>query len=180
MKPITREEQYIQDMIGSGNVPTPQNRKELYLKALAEKFNDLEKNSGLPDPSSYTDGTVLVKVGSEWKAQSGYGYESDGAVHTIDQKFIPQSGALIVNFTIAPDDSVTADKSVEEIESFNGIIEGRMVFGDGMPVMRLIYNGGFEFRYTYVMADTLMSYLITYSDDAWTLSANAYTLTPAE
>lgn len=41
------------------------------------------EHGGLPDPSEYEDGTVLIKVGNEWKAQSGYGYEGEPAFETI-------------------------------------------------------------------------------------------------
>ena len=87
MKPITREEQYIQDMIGSGNVPTPKNRKDLYLKALADKFNDLEQKIGMPDPAELTDGTALVAVNGEWKATDGYGYTNITDHITVEGTF---------------------------------------------------------------------------------------------
>lgn len=39
--------------------------------------------SGLPDPSTLTDGTAMVAVNGEWKMQEGYGYTGYPAFETI-------------------------------------------------------------------------------------------------
>lgn len=53
-------------------------------KVVDGKWSVGEAGGGLPDPSSYSDGTVLIKVGDEWKAQSGYGYEGEPAFEPIE------------------------------------------------------------------------------------------------
>lgn len=46
------------------------------LRELADNYQP-SGGGGMPDPSGYDDGTILVKVGDGWKAQSGYGYSSE-------------------------------------------------------------------------------------------------------
>ncbi len=41
--------------------------------------------SGLPDPSDYPDGTVMVAVNGEWHQQDGYGYKKEGLINLLTQ-----------------------------------------------------------------------------------------------
>lgn len=67
--------------------------------ALAKKYSD--SHGGMPDPSGFKDGTALVKVGDEWKPQSGYGWSEE-----LERVIIPeyaQEGVVYFRVADAPE-----------------------------------------------------------------------------
>lgn len=72
-----------------GNVPAPEVADIGKVLGIVEdgagaKYAPVEgSGSGLPDPSTLTDGTVMVAVNGEWKMQEGYGYTGDPAFEPI-------------------------------------------------------------------------------------------------
>lgn len=70
-----------------GNVPDPEVADIGKVLGIVEdgtgaKYAPVE-GSGLPDPSSLTDGTAMVAVNGEWKMQEGYGYTGEPAFEPI-------------------------------------------------------------------------------------------------
>ena len=98
-----------------------------------------EHGSGLPDPSSYDDGTVLIKVGNEWKAQSGYGYEKAGAFESITWDGETEGRATVMDFFHKVSDVVlSADKlngSTAHVEGF-----GDVIIDDAEEISGLAYS----------------------------------------
>ena len=133
---------------------------------------------GLPDPSSYEDGTVLIKVGGEWKAQSGYGYESDGAVHTIDPKFIPQSGnEFVVNFSMNGGGTVTADKTPTEVMQAYSL--GKHCIGI-FGANHFTFDGGMFQLILFDEGELSVAIFGALDMENWQFVEASYTLTPAE
>lgn len=85
---------------------------------------EAQAGGGLPDPSSYSDGTVLIKVGSEWKAQSGYGYEGEPAFEPIEW-----DGDTTGKEAATTDGQPFMYKVSDDLLTANGIVGSNVAFG---------------------------------------------------
>lgn len=124
--------------------------------ALAKKAS----GGGMPDPSEYEDGTVLVKVGNEWKAQSGYGYTEESAFEKITwdgntegHEVLGESFCKVSDISM-PSSALTGSKIKfycnGEIMEFDFVGQYSM----GTDIYAAVYGDGMQV--TVALADTLV------------------------
>lgn len=163
------------------------------LQSLEGMFYIIQDFPAAFDNDNYTISGVEPGVYYDKRIFS-FGYKSlslipPTIVQTIDQKFIPNGGGsneIIVEFETADFASITANYTptqVRDMASNGKLIKGALYIADGSA--SVFY---YEFSYTpegfrkiVIMEGNLMCLNIDWdiSDDTWSISTSAYTLTPA-
>lgn len=139
---------------------TPHNTNPNVVASFADKLlEESGSGSGLPDPTDFENGTILVVKDGEWVKQGGYGYESEPAFEPIEWDGNTEGRTHFASYykvsdTVIPSENIIGAK-VEgyingkhvtlTIDSVDTSVEG--LYTDGSGMIYVVYGAPIENPY---------------------------------